>query len=99
MDCVIGVASDEYESVEIILEEIRRLTATKGMNVTEGEVAEAIERAIACGFAESYILSTHEPHAVKAEYSPEQLRELWFYVTPRGRATAKSIAELSGEDS
>jgi hypothetical protein len=98
MDCVISVASDDYESFEIIFEQSRRLAVLKGMNVTEGEVAKAIERAIASGLAEAYILSPRKPHSVKTQYSPELLHELWFYVTPHGKTTAKSMPELSGED-
>jgi hypothetical protein len=98
MDCVITVASDDYESFEIIFDQTRRLAALKGIDVTEGEVAKTVERAIVNGFTEAYRLSPHEPHSVKAQYLPEHLHELWFYVTPLGKATAKSMAELSGED-
>jgi hypothetical protein len=98
MDCVISVASDDYESFEIIFEQTRRLAALKGMDVTEGDVAKAIERAIANGLTEAYMLSPHKPHSIKAQYSPELLHELWFYVTPHGKTTAKSMPELGGED-
>jgi hypothetical protein len=97
-ECVISVASDDYESFEIIFEQTRGLAMPKGINITEGEVAEAIERAIADGLAEAYILSPSKPHSVRAQYSPERLHELWSYVTPRGKRTAKSIPELGGED-
>jgi hypothetical protein len=93
-DCVISVISDDYESFEIILEETRRLGACKGLNFTEGEVAETLRRVISTGFAEAYLLSPHPPHSTKVEYSSEKLHDLWFYVTPRGRNVAQSIQEL-----
>ena len=98
MECIISVASDDYESFAIIFEQTSRLGMQKGIYVTEAEVARAIERAIAGGFAQAYVLSPHEPHSVKVEYSPERLDELWFYVTPHGKRAAKSIPELSGEN-
>ena len=98
MDCVVTAASDDYESFEIIFDQTRRLASLKGIDVTEDEVANAIERAIADELAEAYMLSSHEPHSVKTQYSRDHLHELWFYVTPRGKKTAKSIPELSGDD-
>jgi len=96
-DCVITIISDDYESFEIILEQTRRLAASRGMNVTEAEVAEALKDVISDGFAEAYLLSPHPPHSTKVEYSSGKLHELWFYVTPRGKNVAKSVPELGGE--
>jgi hypothetical protein len=96
-DCVITIVSDDYESFEIILEQTRRLTDSRGLNVTEAEVAEALGRAISDGLAEAYFLSPHPPHSTKVEYSSEKLHELWFYVTPRGKNVARSIPELGSE--
>jgi hypothetical protein len=98
MDCVISIVSDDYENFEIIFEQTSRLARLKGVNVTEAEVAKALERAIAEGLTEAYMLSPQEPHSQKVGYSVEQLHELWFYVTPSGKSTAKSIPELSGEN-
>jgi hypothetical protein len=97
-DCVVAVASDDYESFEIIFQQARSLAATKGIKVTKAEVAKTIERAISDGLAEAYMLSSHKPHSVKVQYSSEKLHELWFYVTTQGKKSAKSMSELSGED-
>jgi len=88
--------SDDYENFEIVFEQTERLAGLKGMNVTESEVAEALSRAIGEGYAEAYLLSPQIPHGRKVEYSPDQLHELWFYVTPRGKSAAKGIPELEG---
>ena len=98
MDCVISIVSDDFESFEIIYEQTSRLAELKGVNLTEADVAKALERAIAEGLAEAYVLSPHEPHTQKIRYAADQLHELWFYVTPSGKTAAKSIPELSGED-
>jgi hypothetical protein len=96
-DCVITIISDDYESFEIILEQTRRLAVSRGLNVTEAEVAEALRHAISEGFAKAHLLSPHPPHSTRVEYSSEKLHELWFYVTPRGKNVAKSVPELGGE--
>src|SRR6266566_5851406 len=92
-DCVISIISDDYESFEIILEQMRRLAASTGLNITEAEVAEALRQAISSGFAEAYVLSPHAPHTTKVAYTSEKIHALWFYVTPLGRNVAKSIEE------
>jgi len=97
-DWVISITSDDYESFELIFEQVCRLAELKGITVSETEAAKALERAIADGFMEAYVLSPHEPQSLKIKFSLEQLHELWFYVTPIGRTLAKSIPELSGED-
>jgi hypothetical protein len=98
VDCVISAVSDDYESFEIIFDQTSRLAGLKGVDVTEAEVAKALERAIAEGLTEAYVLSPQEPHSQKVRYSVEQLHELWFYVTPSGKTSAKSMSELSGEN-
>jgi hypothetical protein len=96
-DCVITIISDDYENFQIILEQAKRLGALRKIDVRESEVAEALQQAIAEGYAEAYELSPKPPHSTKVEYKPDRLEELWFYVTARGKGAAKSIPELSGE--
>ena len=97
MDCVISIVSDDYESFEIIFEQISRLAVLKGFNVTVAEVTEALEHTMVAGLTEAYVLSPQEPHPKKVSYSADELHELWFYVTPSGKTLAKSIPELIGE--
>jgi hypothetical protein len=97
-DCVITIVSDDYENFEVILGQTRHLASLKGVTVHEDEVAQAVEKVIAEGLVEAYFLSPHEPHSVKTQYSLEQVHELWFYVTPQGKAAAKGIPKLSGEE-
>jgi hypothetical protein len=99
IDCVVTIVSDDYESFELILEQARSLALLNGMNATESEVAKAIERAIADGLVQAYILSPREPYSTMVPYSEAQLHELWFYATADGKKVAKSIPELSGEGS
>lgn len=96
-DCVITVVSDDYESFEMVLKWTKRLAASRGIKVSETKVAEALQRAIAEGFVNAYILSPDPPHSTKVEYRADQLYALWYFVTPHGKSAAKGVQELSEE--
>lgn len=96
-DCVITIASDDYESFELISGQTKGLAAKRGMAIGTGEVAEALKGAIDGGYLNAYVLSPQPPHATKVDYAPDRLHELWFYATPRGKDAAKSIPQFSGE--
>lgn len=97
-DCVVTIVSDDYESFETILEQTRKLAAVHGIEIGESEVAAAVRRATVAGLIQTYILSTREPFSTKVPYSESDLPDLWFYVTPDGKKTVKSMAELGSED-
>ena len=97
-DCIITIVSDDYESSEIIMKEIKPLMATKGMEASAAEVAAALATVIAEGYADAYQLSAMQPKAAKAVYNPSRLDELWYYATKRGKGIAKGISALSGEE-
>ncbi len=91
--------SDDYENFQIIFDQTRRIGAVRKMDITETEVAEALQEAITEGYATPYVLSPQPPHSIEVEYVPARLKELWFFVTPRGKSAAKSIPQLSSSES
>src|SRR5262249_25077407 len=97
-DCLITIVSDDYESWEIILQQIEPLLAFKGIKIDESEIAAALRSVIAEGYVDAYRLAGKEPYSVKAEYAPELLRALWYYATRLGKENAKGIPTLSGEN-
>jgi hypothetical protein len=97
-DCIITIVSDDYESFEIIMKGIKPLMDARGMVASEAEVAAALATVIVEDFVDAYTLSARQPYAVKTEYDPSRLEELWYYVTERGKANAKGIEALSGGD-
>jgi hypothetical protein len=97
-DCIISIVSDDYESFEIIMKDIKPLMDAKGMAANEAEVAAVLATVIVEDFVDAFTLSTRQPYAVKVAYDPSRLDELWYYVTERGKANAKGIQSLSGED-
>jgi hypothetical protein len=97
-DCVITTVSDDFEDFKIVFRETKRMAASRKLKVSKEDVAEAIRRLIAEGYAEAYVLSTRSPHSRKVKYTRDRLHELWFYATPRGKRVAKSFAALGGKD-
>jgi hypothetical protein len=97
-DCIITIVSDDYESFEIIMKNIKPLMEAKAMAASEAEVAAVLATSIAEGFVDAYALSSRQPYAVKVAYDPSRLDELWYYATKRGKAIAKGIPALGGED-
>jgi hypothetical protein len=96
-DCVITIASDDYENFELIFDDAKRIASSKGMSVDAEEVAAALRMAVDEGLLEAFDLSPNPPHPTKVEYSADRLRELWYYVTPQGKALAKGMPFLLGE--
>jgi hypothetical protein len=96
-DCVITVTSDDYEEFDLIFEQTERVASARGMSGNEEEVAGALRSVIADGFVDAYILSPHRPYSTKVEFTPEQLHDLWYYVTPLGKNQVKGIPFLLGE--
>jgi len=88
-DYIITIVSDDYESFEIIMKDIKPLMDAKGMEASEAEVAAALATVITEGFVDAYSLSTRQPYAVKVAYEPSRLEELWYYVTERGKASQR----------
>jgi hypothetical protein len=96
-DCVVTIASDDYENFELILKNTKQAAASRGIDVSAEEVTAALRCAIDDGLVEVYVLSPQPPYSTKVEYTPGRLREFWYYVTPRGKSAAKGIPSLSGE--
>jgi hypothetical protein len=88
-DCIITIVSDDYESFEIIMKDIKPMMDAKGMKASEAEVAAVLAMVIAEGFVDAYALSTRQPYAVKVAYEPSCLEELWYHVTERGKASQR----------
>ena len=77
-DCVITIASDDYENFELIFEQTKQLVKI----TNEAEVAEALRSLIDDGLLEAYELSAQPAYSKKVGYSASRLHELWDYVTP-----------------
>jgi hypothetical protein len=89
-DCIVAAVSDDYETFETIVTDVARLPKRKPFEISQTQVAEALRNAIAEGLVDAYVLSPTPPHSTRVEYTDEQLHNLWYYVTARGKAAAKA---------
>jgi hypothetical protein len=94
-DCVVSAASDDYEDFAMIMKDTESIASSRGLTIDAQEVADAVKRAIEEGLLEAFVLSATAPHSIKVEYRADRLRELWYYVTPKGKQAAKGMDSLS----
>lgn len=90
---VLGAISDDYESLETVLVEIAYWAAQSGATVNAQEVVEALGGLILGGYAQAFSFEYPYKEAVPTEYSADRVKELWFYVTPKGKQMAISLQE------
>ena len=85
-DCIVITVSDDYESFETIRNNIALRARARAFEISEKQIARALLATITEGLVDAYVLSPTPPHSTKVEYSDEQLNDLWYYVSPRGKA-------------
>jgi len=96
--CVKTSIADDYENFDKIVEDVHRWAAFRGIEPAKDEMIEALESLIAEGDAEAYTLSAKPAKSERVTYARDDLSELWFYVTPKGKSKALSVSELTGEE-
>jgi hypothetical protein len=92
-NAILDVISDDYESLEHIIESLRPYSHTPDVPPNEAEIIGALASLVGEGYAATYLLSPQPPHAAAAPFSHERIRELWFYVTSKGRQAARNRNE------
>ncbi len=102
LELVLDAMSDDYVSVEIILQTINEWDegsrpdsweARKAAPVTRPEVIQALRELTREGFAQAYIFNGPEAYAV--DFQPGKIRDLWFYPTQRGM---NAVRQFPGKD-
>jgi hypothetical protein len=85
-EAVLAAASDDYESIEIILESLPKAFEEENesvKNVREEDVINAIRALHEKGLVAAYKLSPFPPHATEVSLE-EPIESLWFYATKSG---------------
>lgn len=95
-DWVLWAIADDYESLEIIFEEINKWRPKRSRGVTRQEIIRALKQIIREGSAQAYILSSQPPYAQPVEFLAKDAEALWFYVTPKGKLLVKHLVESRG---
>src|SRR5271168_3304238 len=85
---VLQTISDDYESLEYIVEDLNQQPELEALAISAKEISEALESLVHGGLAASYCLSPTPPHATKVPFSYDLIEDLWFYVTVSGKEVA-----------
>ena len=93
-NAVLSIISDDYESLEHIVDSICRLPCPFEPKPNEAHIADALAGLLSEGLAAAYDLSPQPPHVRHAQFSLEHVGSLYFYITPAGREAARSLDEL-----
>jgi hypothetical protein len=102
LELVLDAMSDDYVTVEIILQTINEWDAgsrpesweaRKAAPVTRPEVLQALRELTREGFAQAYIFNGPEAYAV--DFQTGKIRDLWFYPTQRG---IDAVRRFPGKD-
>jgi hypothetical protein len=88
-EMVLSSVADDYESFELIEEQVARWAGDAKMDFTANELAEHLGDLIRDGLIRAYVLSPRPPHSAVAEFSPKRLAELWYLATPEGTKVVK----------
>jgi hypothetical protein len=82
---VLEAVSNDFESFDHILEQVIRWSSDRGLTTTRADIIGILKNTIRDDYVQAYVLSAEQPRGQVAEFSPEQLDRLWFYVTPKGK--------------
>jgi hypothetical protein len=91
LELVLDAIADDYESVEIILQTINEWdrdrdpeswAARRAVPISRPEVVSALQELTREGFAQAYLFSGDETHAV--DFREGEVADLWFLATQKG---------------
>jgi hypothetical protein len=85
--------ANDYEEFEWLLNCVNRWGAEHGIAVDRRTVLEKLGELISEGYATAYVYCERGQEFRPAEYSPERVDELWFYLTPKGRQLVKQVED------
>jgi hypothetical protein len=93
-DLVMTCMADDYENLEIIMRDVTNWGEGRHVFPTRAEVVSAIEKVIADGYAQSFLLSPRPLHSTAVAFDLERVDDLYFYLTPVGKKIVKNVDEL-----
>jgi hypothetical protein len=90
---VLESVANDYESFELIEEQLEKWADEAQLEVTEDEMILHLANLIRDGLVRAYVLSPQQPHSAVADFSPERLDELWYLATREGLKIVKDLED------
>jgi hypothetical protein len=82
---VLNSFANDYEDFNIIVKTIDEWAAEENMSFYRSEIIETLTDVINEGYAQAFRLSLQKPYSVAVPFSPDNIDELRFYVTEKGK--------------
>ena len=89
---VLGAISNDFENLESIVDHLNYFAPEYGGAVDPQRIVNALGELVSERHARAYVF-TGKRSPEPTTYSPQRVRELWFYVTPEGKQLAKRLQE------
>jgi hypothetical protein len=108
LELVLSAIADDYENLETILASVNERErdfgpeawpARRAVPVSRPEVVSALKELTREGYAQAWVLDSHEPQARPVKFREEEVVKLWFLATPRGAAAAEKLFERISSNS
>ena len=80
---VLGVVADDYEAIHTIRADLER---DLGRSISENELGAALIRLATSGLVDAFYYDQSLRRYRQADLAKFSASELWFFITPRGRA-------------
>ena len=82
---VINAVADDYESVPLIEETCQDLAAADGVTIDLAQIPNVLRELIDSGLVQAYRFVPPKNIAESIPFSPADLTDVWFYITPEGK--------------
>src|ERR1700722_17851640 len=90
-DLLLNSMAEDYENLQIIIRDVTNWGERRHVRPTRTEVVSAIEKVIADGYAQSFLLSPRPPHSTAVAFDLKRVDDLYFYLTPVGKKILKNV--------
>ena len=82
---VLNEISDDYETLQYIVEHVQAWGAEYGLTFTESEIARALMSLVEAKLVLAVVLSPKPPHVTEMADPTGKMEDLYYYQTPEGK--------------
>lgn len=93
---VLNGTANLYESFDTLFEQVAKWADEDSVTITQEQVVEGLQQAITEGYVQAYVLASQAPHSTPVSFSRDRVRDLYFYVTPKGKHLVTQQERESG---
>jgi hypothetical protein len=84
-ESVMSAIADDYEDFDMVCAEVSKWAGERSLEVQRQEIANALQRVIEEGFGDAFIYSPEQQRYAVTSFSSEEVSNLWFYLSAKGK--------------